>query len=126
MNLIYFVLAGVVGGLLGGMGLGGGTLLMPILTFVLGVPTKLAAWLNLVSFLPAAAVSAVVHTKSGLVVWRETLYLLCFAFAGIATAFLLGGALSEEKLRHVFGCFLVLFGSISLFFVLFGYFKKKR
>ena len=126
MIWLYYLLAGAIGGLLGGMGLGGGTLLMPILTFGLGVTPKVAAWLNLVSFLPAAAVSLVFHVKNKLVVWRETAYLLIFSFVGVAAAFLWGRGLSEEMTRRAFGYFLVMFGSISLFFVLFGYFKKTR
>ena len=40
MNLIWLVLAGIVSGIVGGMGMGGGTLLIPILTIFLSFPQK--------------------------------------------------------------------------------------
>lgn len=36
MQFLYFVLAGVLGGVLAGMGMGGGTLTLPILVLVMG------------------------------------------------------------------------------------------
>lgn len=126
MTALFFILAGMVGGLLGGMGFGGGTLLIPILTLVLDVQPKLAAWVNLVAFLPTAAVALVVHTRNGLVVWRESVFLLFFAFLGMALAFLLGGDLSDYFLKRAFGWFMIVLGATSLFFVLFGFHKKKN
>ena len=40
MNIIYLVLAGVVSGIIGGLGMGGGTLLIPILTIFLSFNQK--------------------------------------------------------------------------------------
>lgn len=125
MNVLYFVLAGLVGGLLGGMGFGGGTLLIPILTLALDVPSKLATWMNLVAFLPTAAVALVGHSRNGLVVWRESICLLSFGFIGMALAFFFGGDLSDQSLKRGFGYFMIAFGVISLFAVLFGFRKKK-
>ena len=125
MNVVLLVAAGVVGGMLGGMGLGGGTLLIPILTFFLGLPTKLAAWLNLVCFLPAATVSLILHAKNRMVAWREMMFLLSFAVVGAAMAFVLGRSISEQTLKRAFGWMLIIFGSISFFSVLFGYFRRK-
>ena len=40
MKELFMIIAGVVGGVIGGMGMGGGTLLIPILTIFLDVPQK--------------------------------------------------------------------------------------
>ena len=125
MKTVWFVLAGVVGGVLGGMGFGGGTLLLPILAFFLKVPYKLAAWVNLIVFLPTAVVALVLHTKNKMVDWRAAGKLLFFAIVGLGLGFIATGRVSECVLRRAFGIFLIVVGSISIFFVLFGFFKKK-
>ena len=43
---VLFIVFGIIGGLLGGMGMGGGTLLIPLLTLGLDVPQQTAQLLN--------------------------------------------------------------------------------
>lgn len=124
MNAAWLIFAGIAGGVLGGMGFGGGTLLLPILTFFFGVPYKLAAWVNLVVFLPTAVVALVVHSKNGTVEWRAVWQVLVPAVLGLVAGSLLMGKVSERLLRRAFGVFLIFVGSISVFAVLFGFFKK--
>ena len=66
MRFLVWLAAGLAGGLLGGMGMGGGTVLIPILTVLCGVPQHLAQSVNLLSFLPMAALSLPVHARDGL------------------------------------------------------------
>ena len=50
MQIFLLILAGIVGGIIGGMGMGGGTLLIPILTIFLDVEQKNAQAINLVAY----------------------------------------------------------------------------
>ena len=50
MNILFFILIGLIGGIAGGMGIGGGTLLIPLLTIFLNVAQKEAQLLNVFSF----------------------------------------------------------------------------
>ena len=126
MKIVWQVLAGVIGGTLGGMGLGGGTLLIPILTFFLGIPYALAAWVNLVVFLPTAIVACVLHAKNKMVEWKRVAFLLVCAALGVVCGFFLSPIMSEALIRRIFGVFLIVFGFLSLIFVFVGYFKKNR
>lgn len=99
-------MAGLAGGLLGGMGMGGGTVLIPILTVFCGVPQHLAQSVNLLTFLPMAAVSLRVHAKSGLldtegVLWMAVPATALSVLGGIFVQGVAGGAL-----RIGFGAFL--------------------
>ena len=60
MEYVYFALAGLAGGLLGGMGMGGGTVLIPLLSIFMNVDQHAAQALNLISFLPMAVVALVI------------------------------------------------------------------
>ena len=63
MQIFLLILAGIVGGIIGGMGMGGGTLLIPILTIFLDVPQKNAQAINLVAFIPMAIIVTIINIK---------------------------------------------------------------
>mgnify|MGYP005806576625 CR=1 FL=1 len=67
MKYVVLALIGLAGGILGGMGLGGGTLLIPLMTLLSDVPQKTAAAVNLIAFVPMAAIALAVHAKNGLI-----------------------------------------------------------
>ena len=63
-ELLLFVI-GAAAGVISGMGMGGGTLLIPALTLLMGIPQRQAQGVNMLSFLPAAAVALYIHKKEG-------------------------------------------------------------
>ena len=67
MEYVWFGVAGVLGGVLGGMGMGGGTLLIPLLTIFYKVSQHTAQAVNLISFIPMAVVALIIHIKNKLV-----------------------------------------------------------
>ena len=109
--LVYFV-AGLAGGLLGGMGMGGGTVLIPIVTVFCGVSQHMAQSVNLLTFLPMAAISLRVHSKNGLldtegVLWMALPATMLSVLGGILVQNVAGGALRIGF--GVFLCFLSLY-----------------
>ncbi|MFQ7036484.1 MAG: TSUP family transporter, partial [Candidatus Borkfalkia sp.] len=76
MRFIVYMFAGLAGGILGGMGMGGGTVLIPILTIFCGVEQHLAQSANLITFLPMAIFSLQVHAKHGLLDTRGIGYII--------------------------------------------------
>ena len=58
------IIAGILGGIAGGMGMGGGTLTIPILTIFLSVGQLEAQGINLVAFIPMSIVALIIHAKN--------------------------------------------------------------
>lgn len=108
LRFLVWLAAGLAGGLLGGMGMGGGTVLIPILTILCGVPQHLAQSVNLLSFLPMAALSLRVHARGGLLDARGTPWMIipATALSFVGAAFVQG--ISAGALRIGFGVFLCL------------------
>ncbi len=115
MSFIFYLLAGFVSGLLGGMGMGGGTVLIPVLTLFFGVEQHIAQATNLIAFLPMAAFSLNVHKKKGLLktdgVWWIVVPALLTSVAGGFVA----AVLSAGILRKLFGAFLVFLAVKGIF-----------
>ena len=66
------IVIGVVGGIVGGMGMGGGTLTIPLLTLFLNYKQLQAQGVNLVAFLPMSVVALFIHFKNKLVEFKKT------------------------------------------------------
>ena len=60
------IISGILSGILGGMGMGGGTILIPVLGIFFGIDQHVAQAVNLISFVPMAAISIAIHLKNGL------------------------------------------------------------
>lgn len=106
-NIWLLILAGLVSGVFGGMGMGGGTLLIPILTIFLSFPQKTAQALNLFVFIPMAIVSLIVHIKNKLVDFKVGLPVIISGTIFSVGGSLLAGVVSNEVLRKIFGVFLL-------------------
>lgn len=113
MDYIWFLIAGIVGGILGGMGMGGGTLLIPVLTFFLDVSQKNAQAINLISFIPMAVIALILHAKNKLINLKGMLPLIVSALVtSVGGSFLV--ALIEGDLQtKLFGGFLIILAVIK-------------
>lgn len=113
MKLLLYALAGVCGGVLAGMGMGGGTLTIPILVLLLSVDQLTAQFVNLIAFLPTGAAALGMHLKNKLVEPAALPYILIPALAATAaTSFFAQGA--AEWLGKLYGGFLVLIALFGL------------
>ena len=104
-------LCGLGASVISAWGVGGGTLLLLVMTLFLGVDQRTAQGINLLFFLPTAASALACHWKNGYLD-RPTLksavppaVILALAGAGAATA------LDVELLRRPFGVYLLLSGA---------------
>ena len=111
--MFLFVLIGFFGGLLGGMGLGGGTILIPMLTWFLGFEQKVAQLTNLLSFVIMAIFAIIVHFKNKLINVKAG---IITAISGVVTALIFAFFVKN------IGVFLIILGLLQLFF----YIRKQK
>ncbi len=114
MEFLYFILAGLLGGVLAGMGMGGGTLTLPILVLLLGVGQLTAQFANLIAFLPSGFGALCVHLKNGLVERNVIAYLLVPAIITCAICSFFATKADGELLKKLFGGFLIAVAIASL------------
>ncbi len=113
-KILIFIAIGIAGGLIGGMGMGGGTLLIPLLTLFTGTDQHLAQAVNLVAFIPMSAVALVIHIKNKLVELRHVLITAIPAVAASVGASLLSKIVDGKSLSMYFGIFLTVLGLYQL------------
>ena len=109
------LLAGAATGVLSAWGIGGGTLLLLVMTLLLGVEPRTAQGINLLYFLPTAATALPAHIKNGYID-RQTVWPAVLAgLAGTALAAWAATSLDVELLHRCFGGFLIVVGLRELF-----------
>jgi len=113
MQFIYFILAGLLGGILAGMGMGGGTLTLPILVLVMNVAQLTAQFANLIAFLPSGTAALFVHVKNGLVRKENLIYMLVPSIVACVGCSFFATEANGDLLKKLFGGFLVLVAIVS-------------
>ena len=107
---------GTVLGFLAGLGVGGGSLLILWLTFVMDKDPVTARGINLMFFLPSAIISCCFHWKHGQILWKKLFPAMA---AGCISALLfswLGSYFNIEVFRKAFGILLIFTGLRELFY----------
>lgn len=123
MEYLWYGIAGVIGGVLGGMGMGGGTLLIPLLSIFYNVSQHTAQAVNLIAFIPMAVVALIIHIKNKLVDFKDILYIILPGLAACVLGCYIARAMNGEILRRCFGGFLL---ALSVFQFITGFVKKKK
>lgn len=107
---------GSVLGFLAGLGIGGGSLLILWLTVVLQMEYAPARIINLLFFIPAAAIACIFRRKQGTLKFRKVLPGIIAGCAAAAACTWLGDRLDTELLKKFFGSLLLITGLRELFY----------
>ena len=115
-SLPVALIVGTLLGFLTGLGVGGGSLLILWLTLALEMPQTAARGINLLFFLPSAAISCYLRWKQGEVTLKKVLPAI-FAGCAAATVFsLVSTRMDLEILKKLFGVLLLATGIRELFY----------
>ncbi len=126
MTILWFILAGLAGGVLAGMGMGGGTFLIPILTILLLVPQNAAQGINLIVFLPMSIIVIVIYICKKMIDFKGwwLISIPACIVAGIGAFFAL--KMPAKILKITFGSFIVIIGIIQIVLLIIEMVKKNN
>ncbi len=114
MNMWIFA-AAFFTGIFASLGLGGGMILIIYMTVFAGFSQLEAQGINLLFFLPIAALSLIIHTKNKLVKWKKIIpSILCGTVTAIVGC-LLAQHIGNDFLTKIFSVFIFITGIKELF-----------
>lgn len=102
------ILIGVVSGIVGGMGMGGGTVLILLLSIVLKVEQHIAQAVNVVFFVPTAISAIIIFIKNKNIKFKEALPICLWGIIGALIGSSISIKLEVGILRKCFGIFLII------------------
>lgn len=112
---MLLLLLGFVTGFIGGMGIGGGTILIPGLIFFTSLPQQTIQSINLISFIPVALVALMIHFKNQNVVTGISIPLVIIGLIGAWLGSRLALTMESQILRNFFALFLFVMGLYEIF-----------
>lgn len=121
MGLVY-VFFGLLSGVLGGLGMGGGTVLIPLLTLFTSISQHTAQGLNLICFIPMSVVAILIHLKNKLIETKNVWFIIIPALISSLIGAIISKRLEDNVLRKFFGVFLIILGLYQLL----KFFKERK
>ncbi len=113
---IAALLAGLLSGLIGSMGLGGGAVLIIYLALFTETEQLAAQGINLLFFIPIAAVSVAVYAFKKEIQWKTVLKVAAWGLLGTWIGGYLSSYLGGDFTSKIFGALLVVLGIKEIFF----------
>lgn len=113
--MFWWIIIGVAGGIFGGMGMGGGTLLIPLVTMFVDISQRQAQLINLISFVIMAAFVLIIHFKNKLVNVRVGTVFAVFGVIFALITSLLTKNIDNKILKIMFGVFLIVLSLIEFY-----------
>lgn len=107
--MILFLI-GLVSGIISGMGIGGGTILIPALVIFANPDQQIAQSANLIFFIPTAVVALIVHIKNKRIDFSVAIPIVIFGLLGAYIGSRLAIRLPGNALKKYFGIFLLILG----------------
>lgn len=120
------IIVGIISGILSGLGVGGGTLLIILLTVFMGINQKMAQGANLIFFIPTSIVSIVVNLKEKNINIKLAIVLSVYGSIGALIGANLGKNIDVEILRKIFAFFLFIVAVYEIYSIYQEYIKMKN
>lgn len=120
------ILIGVVSGIVSGTGMGGGTILIFLLTFILGIEQHTAQATNLIFFIPTSIVAIIVNLKNKNIDLKLAIIISIFGILGAIIGANIALSIDVSYLRKAFGVFLAVIAINEIYSIYKRYKKEKR
>lgn len=112
------IIIGVVSGIVSGTGMGGGTILIFLLTFICGTEQHIAQATNLIFFIPTSIIAIIVNIKNKNIDLKLATIISIFGIVGAIIGANLSVHTDVNKLRKYFGVFLAIIAMHEIYTII--------
>ena len=120
------ILTGIIAGSISGLGMGGGTILILVLSNFLGIEQHIAQATNLVFFIPTAISAIIINLKKKLINLKLSLIIILSGVIGTIIGSEIAISLNATNLKKYFGIFLLLISINEIYCLIKEYILSKK
>lgn len=120
------VLTGIISGMVSGTGMGGGTILILILSVFIGIEQHIAQATNLVFFVPTSITAIITTIKDKLIDWKIGIPVAISGVFGAIIGAKISVKMDVNHLKKYFGYFLILITIYEIYSLIKSYKKDKN
>lgn len=112
------IIIGLMAGIVSGTGMGGGTILIFLLIFLLGVEQHIAQAINLIFFIPTSIVAIIVNIKNKNIDLKLATIIIVFGILGAIIGANISINTDVDKLQTYFGIFLLVIAGHEIYTII--------
>ena len=123
---MWEIVTGLISGTVSGTGMGGGTILILVLSIFLVVEQHVAQATNLVFFVPTSISAIIVSIKSKLIEWKIGITLAISGVVGAIIGANISSKMNVKVVKRCFGIFLAIIAIYEIYSIIKEYKKTKK
>ena len=112
---MWEIITGFISGIVSGTGMGGGTILILVLSVFLGIEQHTAQATNLIFFVPTSIVAIIVAIKEKLIEWKIGITIAITGSIGAMIGASISTKLEVGTLKKYFGAFLAMIAIYEIY-----------
>lgn len=120
------ILMGLVSGIVSGTGMGGGTILIFLLTFIMGIEQHIAQATNLIFFIPTSIVAIIVNLRNKNIDMPLAIIISVFGILGAIIGANISINIDVKILKKCFGVFLAIIAINEIYSIVKEYKKNQN
>lgn len=120
------VIIGIISGMVSGIGMGGGTVLILLLTMFMNTEQHIAQATNLIFFVPTSISAIIMNIKEKNINLNIGIKVAIFGVIGAIVGSMISNKLEVNVLRKYFGFFLAAVGSYQIYLLMKEYILYKK
>ena len=102
------IIFGVISGIIAALGMGGGTILILLLSWFTNFRQHLIQGTNLIVFIPTAITAIYINIKNKTIDYKLSIIFIIFGIIGAIVGSLLSFKIESKSLKKIFGIFLII------------------
>ena len=120
------ILIGLISGIISGTGMGGGTILIFLLVYVLGIEQHIAQATNLIFFIPTSLIAIIINLKNKNIALKTAILVALFGILGAIIGANISIRIDVNILRKAFGIFLLIIAIHEIYTIIKWYKNEKK
>ena len=119
------ILIGILSGTISGTGMGGGTILILLLVYMLGIDQHIAQATHLVFFIPTYIIAIIINLKNKNIALQTAIFVSVFGILGAIIGANISIKIDVNILKKCFGIFLLIIAIHEIYTIVKWYKKEK-
>lgn len=120
------IIFGIIAGTITGMGMGGGTILILLLTLFLGVNQHVSQGINLVFFIPTSIIAIIINWKNKNIDFKLGIQLAVFGIIGAFVGTIISSNIDVKTLKKIFAIFLLIISFYEIYEIYIKYIRYRK
>lgn len=117
---------GFIAGIITSLGMGGGTILILLLTIFLNINQHVSQATNLIFFIPTSIISVIINIKNKKINFKIAKQIIFYGIIGAIIGSIVSMYLPNKKLKKIFGIFLFIIAIFQIYEIYTTHRKTKK